>query len=169
MKVLVFSDNHGNEELIEQALDIHRDCHKIIHCGDSLQPMKLYSDRFIYCVKGNCDKDKAYPLEQIVELDDRHKALVVHGHNHDVYFNLNKLSLEARNKDCNMVIFGHTHRHLYINDYDVHIINPGSIFQSRSKSHPTYCIINFKIDEGLEVEFYNALTNEPIWDELFEL
>lgn len=51
---------------------------------------------------------------------------MVHGHNHDVYFDIFKLYLLAKSEGADYVLYGHTHQQL-VEEYEgITIINPGA-------------------------------------------
>lgn len=85
------------------------------------------------------------------------KAFYTHGHLYQVNRTRHLLAEQARELGCLFAFYGHTHvaKYEYING--VHVINPGSISQSRSSMEETYAeviiddqtlhgTINFKID-----------------------
>ena len=59
MKLLVFSDSHGNERAMRRALALHPDAEGVLFLGDGLASASLLpelsGDRFFFGVKGNCD------------------------------------------------------------------------------------------------------------------
>lgn len=66
------------------------------------------------------------------------KAFYTHGHLYQVNRTRHLLAEQARELGCLFAFYGHTHvaKYEYING--VHVINPGSISQSRSSMEETY-------------------------------
>ena len=85
-KVLVISDSHGRDANVRKVLRKEKPIDLLLHLGDS-QGLTEEIERAANCpviaVSGNCDLFCRFPLETIVRLG-KHKALMVHGHNHFV-------------------------------------------------------------------------------------
>ena len=129
MKILVFSDTHGDMTKMKRAILSHSDAEVIIHCGDGetdLNYMKnAFPDKAFYNVKGNCDwfSDLSPALE--LTLNGK-RIFVTHGHLYGAKSGIMNLCFAAKEKQADILLFGHTHTPL--NEYDggMYIMNPGS-------------------------------------------
>ena len=144
MDILVFSDSHGREGRIKEAID--RQIKKpdaIIFLGDGLRDMEsIDADGIpILSVSGNCDLGSMFsgdtPDQRCVILGDK-KIFFTHGHRYGVKNTLIPLISEAAKREADVLLFGHTHegyeRELQPdNEYGIkldkplYIMNPGSI------------------------------------------
>jgi len=141
MQILVLSDTHGKVDAISQLLNSYK--HKVqtvIHLGDCasdilpLQP--LYPEINIVAVAGNCDYLATLQQERILTLDSK-RILLVHGHNHNIKSNYNRLMYYAQEKEVDACLFGHTHVPAIFESGSVFFMNPGSLGAPimRSPSH----------------------------------
>lgn len=145
MKIGVISDTHGSLHFFEKAMEILKDCDKIIHAGDVLYhgprndlpggynpkglAEKINTLDNIFFAKGNCDSDVDqmvinHPLQypgMVVEFNNK-KFFVTHGYIES------KLAMIYRAKEINadFLIFGHTHVKELFSDEGLVILNPGS-------------------------------------------
>lgn len=129
MKILVFSDTHGNFRDMNEAITKHRDCEIIVHCGDGqeqAEDIKLaYPDKMVINVRGNCDWCSQLDTTQYFSLFNK-KIMVTHGHCYNVKYTLDNLIAQAKKEHCDIVCFGHTHK--ATNEYidGIYVFNPGS-------------------------------------------
>ena len=155
-KVLVISDSHGRDANIRKVLRKEGPVDLLLHLGDS-QGLSEEIERAANCpviaVCGNCDLFCRFPMETIVRLG-KHKALMVHGHNHFVSLGTDMLKEDARRKGCDIVMFGHTHVPVDdLTDPDVMVFNPGSISLPRQQGRePSYMIIDLDENGNLREE-----------------
>ncbi len=137
MKILVFSDSHGKYERMADVFS--RDKYDVVlFLGDGisdfdrLQKENMTSTRMI-AVKGNCDFFDGTPEERIFDLDG-FKVLMLHGHTKNVKHGTSVLEYYAREKQVDLVLYGHTHsRDIRRIDGEkpFYIFNPGSIGGTR--------------------------------------
>lgn len=139
-KWIIVSDNHTEPGILFNIYDQHRDADVFIHLGDSEfkyddSELSLYRR-----VKGNCDFYPEFPDEETVIVDGV-KAFYTHGHLYQVNQTRQYLAAKAHELGCQLAFYGHTHiaKYEYINH--VHVINPGSISQSRSDIEETFAEI----------------------------
>ena len=95
MKVLIMSDSHGLTHEISIIKERHKqDVTAMIHCGDSeLEKNDPYMNGMI-TVRGNCDRDSAYPNIVVEEIAGK-RFLITHGHLYNVNMTLLNLSLKG--------------------------------------------------------------------------
>lgn len=153
MKILVFSDSHGAEQRMIDAVIENKGTEVIIFLGDG---EKDFEEMMAACgiapygnsrsirtfqVRGNCDWYSGEALTLTAELGGV-RLLITHGHEQKVKYGLSMLAQEARKKECALALFGHTHSP-YLEDHDgITLINPGSIKSGR------YAIITIEDGEA---------------------
>lgn len=137
VKLLIMSDTHGNEEIIERVKGYHPDADKMIHCGDSELPYSHPAMQGMECVKGNCDGDPNYSEEILFQVNGDH-VYVTHGHLYGVKASPMKLVYRAKELGASIVCFGHSHilGAEYIDD--IFFINPGSLLKPRQIKEKTF-------------------------------
>ena len=122
MKIIAFSDSHGDHFNMEKALRKHSDAEAVIFCGDGHNDindvMKHHPDKTFYCVKGNCDWCCQFAGKKI---------LVTHGHVQRVKESLMQLTYLGEQEKADIVVFGHTHQQLTVFESNIILINPGSV------------------------------------------
>ena len=76
----------------------------------------------------------------------KERCFLTHGHLYGVNFGLERLSEEARDRNCSMAFFGHTHKPCNKVVNGVHCINPGSISfpDRRIEDHAIACCFGSK-------------------------
>lgn len=126
MKILLISDSHGKREwvncLVEQELYDY-----VFFAGDGLRDLGVntYDPKFV-CVKGNCDFfEQDAPITQTLYLNGV-KILVTHGDYFKVKYGLEILQKFAKEKQYNLVCFGHTHSKTDVEIDGIKYINAGS-------------------------------------------
>lgn len=156
MRLIVMSDSHGNDEAVSYIISSNPDADMFIHCGD------MYTDHHQFhqltVVKGNHDYE---PFNQ--DLDDE---LILHIYNHRILvFHSDILEVEAyddfpaaiaaygKQKNCDMVLFGHFHRVCDCVIDSTRIISPGSLLFNFQLSEMGYYRIDFSSDGSCNAEF----------------
>ena len=155
MKVLVFSDSHGDDSRMSRVLAAHPDAEGVFFLGDGISNASALvasdSARFFLGVKGNCDSGILGILhassdageEEIITLMG-YRILLVHGHREGVKGGLGTLIASARRREIDIALFGHTHvpHNEYISDgaKPLYLFNPGSISRP-SDGIPSYGVL----------------------------
>ena len=148
MKILVFSDTHGDITKMHEIISRKRaDTDLVIHLGDNYRDVDEVSRDFptiaFLGVRGNCDflANDDYPQSKIFTYDV-HKFFLTHGHMQSVKKGeYALLALEARRNSCDVALFGHTHVAVCTEKNGVTVFNPGSISNPRDYTAGTYGII----------------------------
>ena len=157
-KILVLSDNHRKLDYVEKVLRLHPDISMCIHLGDSegegevqaLLPKGCES----YFLQGNNDFFSYLPKDVEVRIG-KERCFLTHGHLYGVNFGLERLSEEARDRNCSMAFFGHTHKPCNRVVNGVHCINPGSIsFPRQEDRRPSYSLLFLDQKGNLRVEMH---------------
>ncbi|MTQ97224.1 YfcE family phosphodiesterase [Pseudoflavonifractor sp. BIOML-A6] len=141
MKLLVFSDSHGNTSNMCAAVERERP-DRILHLGDMVRDAVSLAGRFpeipLDMVPGNCDYSMELSVKKLLEAEGR-RILMTHGHIYSVKAGIGTAVLAAREAGADILLFGHTHEPL-CDFYDgLWILNPGSC---RGGLRPTYGVIS---------------------------
>ena len=149
MKVLIVSDTHGRHAGIEEAIEREYPFQKLIHLGDA-EGYEEYIAELAECpieiVAGNNDFFSS--LDREIELDlGPHRAFLTHGHYYNVSLDVDRLWEEAKDRGCDIAMFGHTHRP-YLEELDgITLLNPGSLSYPRQEGRmPSYMIMDLADD-----------------------
>ena len=155
MKLLIMSDTHSATNLMEQVIEQHQqEVDAIIHCGDSELNASYFYNTPIRVVRGNCDMDDRFPLEELFTVQDL-KVLVVHGHKYNVKSTLMPLFYRAQEVQASVVCFGHSHLLGAEMQGGILFINPGSLQQPRGRKEKSYAIAENN-GNSWAVSFYSA-------------
>ncbi|MFR7592277.1 MAG: metallophosphoesterase family protein [Longibaculum sp.] len=151
-KIVVMSDNHGMDEMIERVKELEPHADYYVHCGDSEASYQQLLNGFI-CVKGNNDWALDLPLEAKFIVEDI-PILITHGHLFG-FFNRELAMNDALTRnECQILLCGHTHMPMFQKDGSYYYINPGSTSLPRGGSSRSYCVVT--IDQGqVDCEFKN--------------
>ena len=153
MKILVFSDTHGDTGHAEEIIRNHDNIDLVIHLGDYFRDAQKLSSIFPHIpfeyIYGNSDfMIGDVPAEKILELNGK-KILITHGHRYSVNWDYSKLHKKAEETKVDMVLFGHTHIS-YMEDRGKYILlNPGSISDPRDDKGESYGLITLD-DKGIQ-------------------
>jgi len=146
MKILVFSDSHGNTSKMISAIADHRSSTDlIVHLGDGVRDIEyassLYPEIPVVSIRGNSE---SYSREsQIIDLGGV-RIMCIHGHTYGVKEDLTRAAMSAATDECDILLYGHTHMpldQLFISPDDrrVRLFNPGSIGKGYP---PSYGVVN---------------------------
>ena len=128
-RLLIVSDSHGNVKALETLLPLIRENDYFIHLGDGawdVRPIaKEYPEKVYSCV-GNCDLFIPYADEGVLDVEGV-RIFYTHGHKYRVKSSLDALAYKAKEKDCDVALYGHTHTPLISEIGGVTLINPGTI------------------------------------------
>ena len=143
MKILVFSDSHGNRQRMRRAIELQpRRVRAVFFLGDGLRDVEesTADGAELYTVCGNCDWFCGdAPTELVRELEG-FRFLATHGHAYSVKSGLGALIARAVEADADVALFGHTHRCFAGYVGRALLINPGALKSG------SYCMLT--IDKG---------------------
>ena len=127
-RILVFSDSHGYLEHIRKVLQTEAP-DLVIFLGDGLNDLYQIKREFpelpMEYVKGNCDL--AQEKEEKLLLIEGKRVLICHGHTYHVKSGYLNIEYGAKDKQADVVLFGHTHQAFYNHHNGLVMLNPGSI------------------------------------------
>lgn len=146
MRVLVFSDSHGDVRPMERAINAIGKFDAIIHLGDIERDVlwlaKHYPQYPLYSVLGNNDFFADREKEAVVTLDGV-GIFMCHGHTRGVGRGTDNLLAAAKARGCSVALYGHTHRSDDRTEDGVLIFNPGSCTLPR-ESAPSFGILEIE-------------------------
>lgn len=145
MKIVVFSDVHGDQRVVDRILGWNPDSEYFLSLGDTELPESYMMSNDIVMVKGNYRGDPGFVFEREVEIEGV-KIFMTHGHKYHVGRSLEPLAKLAYKNDYDLVLFGHTHILEVTKVGKVQFLNPGSCARPRNTLPPTYVILD--ITEG---------------------
>ncbi len=129
MRILVFSDSHGNSRPIRDAIMLHPEADMIIHLGDGerdIQNLSSFSEnKRVVQVCGNCDFASLLPANEIIDVCGK-RIFCTHGHNEQVKYMMSIFENKARVSGAHIALYGHTHQAVTKYDDGLYIMNPGS-------------------------------------------
>ncbi|MGN0335793.1 MAG: metallophosphoesterase [Lachnospiraceae bacterium] len=144
MKVLLVSDTHGRDELLEEILDMEKPDF-FCHMGD-VEGSEDYLRALVNCplaiVRGNNDFYTDLPKDVCFELEG-HKIFMTHGHYYYVSMGYEDIFSVGRKKGADIILFGHIHRPVIEEEQGIYLVNPGSLtFPRQAKRRPSYIVMD---------------------------
>ncbi len=170
MKILVFSDSHGNPNNIRAALSEHRGTvDLVIHLGDGISDLRRADDLLdgvaVATVLGNGEEFFERRMWEDVPSEfticpDGVRLFCCHGHKYRVKHSLSAAVAKAEELGADFLLFGHTHEpcdgiETAPGGKDIRVFNPGSVGAAYP---PSYGIIEIR-DNGVLVShrFFDRL------------
>lgn len=130
MRILIFSDSHGDARRLREALLRHPDITTVCHLGDGNREFEAAADAFpvhtFYGVAGNCDFACNAPGARLEILGGR-KVFMTHGHLYGVKGGVYTYHCAARERGAEVALFGHTHQPFEDYADGIYLFNPGSL------------------------------------------
>ncbi|MBR4420810.1 MAG: metallophosphoesterase [Clostridia bacterium] len=120
---VVFSDIHGDVYAKKILQEYVKNSDGAFFAGDGLSGLNDFTNKPFYAVMGNCDR--VGDEEKIIEVDGV-KILLTHGHLYGVKSSYLRLIYKAKELGVDVVIFGHTHQPLIMQEEEILLLNPGS-------------------------------------------
>lgn len=146
MRVVVISDSHGNGSVVDRIIRNEPQAEAIIFLGDVTRDIEdftyEYTDKKFYIVSGNCDMFSSYPYTTVATLGGVN-VFITHGHSLGVKGGLGNLIKAARQADCSIALYGHTHVSNIKYEDGLYIVNPGSCARSRDSGN-SYAVIDIR-------------------------
>ncbi len=133
MKAVIVSDSHGNSGILESIFANERNIDCVIHLGDGaddLMGLNSYIGRIpVYQIKGNNDPSFFNFSPKLITHIGNIKIFACHGHLLDVKYGLTKLYYAARQDDCEIALYGHTHIPNVEEADNITFFNPGCAYK----------------------------------------
>ena len=129
MKVLVISDSHGYRAAIRMVM-LNESPDLVLHLGDNVRDCGIFREEFpetpLRVVRGNGDFGSAGLDVDEFELEGK-KFFMTHGHLYDVKMTFSSIIRTAKEREVDILLFGHTHKQYFSSDEGFIMLNPGSI------------------------------------------
>jgi putative phosphoesterase len=131
VRIIVFSDSHGNYEALRRVVQKHEgDAGIFLHLGDGEREFDRIREKFphleMHGVSGNCDWSSLTRTREILWAEGK-KIFYTHGHIFHVKSGLGELRASAAALGADVAVFGHTHTALTEYEDGLYLLNPGSI------------------------------------------
>lgn len=143
MRIIVISDTHGNYSALESVFSRNSDADWFFHLGDGerdldrfLTENPAYTERAVH-VCGNCDLCSLSPGFFILPVPG-HRIFASHGHIFGVKSGIERIKNAARQNECDIVLYGHTHVRLCRYEDGMYIMNPGSASCPHDGTKPSF-------------------------------
>ena len=158
MKIIVFSDSHGELDGMRQVIDREKPDY-VFHLGDHDRDAERISDEYfslpVAMVRGNCDYMTDTPAVRILSLGGV-RFFLCHGHTYGVKGSLLRVTYAAREQRADVLLFGHTHESYYEclegdDGRKLHILNPGACGYSY---RPSYGRIVLEPGRPITIAYY---------------
>ncbi len=155
MKILIVSDTHRRDENLSAVLEKEGPIDRLIHLGD-VEESRNYIIQAAGCpvdmVAGNNDFMWDLPREKEIMLG-KYKVLLTHGHYYYVSLDTKMLRREARAREFDIAMYGHTHKPRIEEHDGLIIMNPGSLSYPRQEGRkPSYIIMEIDEEEKIHAE-----------------
>lgn len=149
MRILIVSDTHGRHSALDRALNEAGKIDVFVHLGD-IEGGEDYVNAVVDCekhiVRGNNDFFSDLPREEEFRLG-KYKVFITHGHAYCVSLDPEYIAEEARARDVDIVMFGHTHKPFFEQKDGLTILNPGSLsFPRQDGRKGSYMIVEISED-----------------------
>lgn len=160
MKLIVFSDVHGDQSIVDRIIEFNPGSDYLISLGDTELTQEYLVSNDIVMIKGNSRHDPGFVYERILEIDG-YKLFLIHGHKYHVGRDLRPLAKLAIDEGYHLVLYGHTHLVDQEKVGGIQFLNPGSCAKPRNSLPPTYLIIDIDSEE-IKWTFKDAINNRTI-------
>lgn len=145
------SDTHNDTNSISHAIEQQPTANTILHLGDFHTdvevPSYLYDKKEFIQVSGNCDSNSSVPITRELDVLGK-KIFMTHGHMYSVKESLNFFLTDAKNRRCNIALYGHTHVPMNTYQSGIYVMNPGSL----KGKNATYGIIDIFEDGSINTQ-----------------
>ena len=154
MKILIVSDTHRHNTNVLDVVEKVKPIDLLVHCGDIEGSEDIIAQAAgcpVQIVQGNNDFWSAMPREKEFLIGE-YKVWLTHGHNYYVSMNYEIIKQEARSREVDIVMCGHTHKPVVDISPDLTLINPGSMsFPRQEGRKPSYIIM--EIDKAGKAQY----------------
>lgn len=143
--IVVISDTHRNLSPLSKISTVLSECDYIIHLGDmasdAREIFREYPEK-TYVLAGNNDFFGGQN-ELVLDVEGR-RIFACHGHRYGVKSGTERLVAAAKERFCDIALYGHTHISEVREEDGVLLVNPGCM--TRFSPRDTYCylVINDK-------------------------
>ncbi len=141
MKIIVFSDSHGDTRSMEEVLR-RETPDQILHLGDCVRDAQRLDTGGVPLlqVAGNCDYGVSVP-SILTPVFQGVRVFMTHGHLHGVKTSYLRAIYAAQEAEAAILLFGHTHRAECFVREGLWVMNPGAC-----NSYGSYGVIRITAD-----------------------
>ena len=142
-KIIIVSDSHGNRRALDELDTLFNESDLIIHLGDTSSDGGYIRDKYpdkTVVINGNCDIFSVGEKEKVLSVEGVN-IFACHGHMYSVKSTLSRLAKKAKELDCAIALYGHTHDAKETEIDGVTLLNPGTLSRYSQKSY-LYLVIN---------------------------
>ncbi|MBR0137046.1 MAG: YfcE family phosphodiesterase [Erysipelotrichaceae bacterium] len=147
MKIVVMSDSHSYDDRVRDVISANRNADAFLHCGDLESDPRYFPE--VNFVTVNNDWGAEFPKEAVFNFNG---VGIYMNHSDRLYPDRVKVLVQkAKQNNCQIAIYGHTHR---IDDRivdGIRVLNPGSLFYNRDMSELGYFVIDIDPDGNYTV------------------
>ena len=143
--VVILSDTHYNIAPLQKLSTVLSECDYIIHLGDMVSDGRMLARDYpgkTYLVAGNNDFSGG-EAEIVLEVEGR-RIFACHGHRYGVKGGAERLAAAARERLCDIALYGHTHAAEVREEGGVLLINPGCMTRYAARQSYCYLVIHGK-------------------------
>ena len=137
---VIISDTHRNTKPLDKIATVLAECDYIIHlgdmAGDARELMRAYPEK-TYVLAGNNDFFGG-ESELVLDAEGR-RIFACHGHRYGVKSGTERLVAAAKERLCDIALYGHTHEAEVREENGVLLINPGCM--TAYAPHKSYCYL----------------------------
>lgn len=149
MKILIVSDTHRRNDNLMRVMEKVKPFDMLVHCGDvegSENTISSAAGCRVEMVQGNNDFFSRLPKEKEFMIG-QYKVWLTHGHQYYVSMNYEMLKNEARAREADIVMCGHTHKPVIEQGGGLTLINPGSMsYPRQGNRQPSYILMEIDRD-----------------------
>ena len=143
MKILLISDTHGHNDIVDELYQQYPNMDLYLHAGDSCtEEYALYP---FQTVKGNCDFD--YNMNERLLIKTPYGNLLMKHVPNMTHEELIKQNIK-------IYIFGHLHERHFEKRDDIYYVSPGSTCREKDKFNEGYMILDISSDR-VQAEYFD--------------
>ena len=143
MKILLISDSHGKNDIIDKLYKMYPNMDLYLHAGDSCtDSFSLFP---FQSVRGNCDYDYNM-MDRFFTSTPYGNLLMKHVPNMDIE--------ELKKLNVKIYIFGHLHERHFYQEEGIYFISPGSTSREKDQYPNGYMILDIT-SEKVQAEFFD--------------
>lgn len=144
MRIVVISDSHGRTGVIDKILASQETAEYVFFLGDKVEDIEdfefIYPNKKFFVVSGNCDYNSFLPTSGMETIGGV-RIFYTHGHTLGVKYSHENLLKSAKQNNCQIALYGHTHVSKILYEDGIYIVNPGSVSRAREGSE-SYAVID---------------------------
>lgn len=133
LRILVLSDSHGDCLSMKRAIEAQPTAEAVIFLGDGYTDFEKYKPllkgKRIYAVKGNNDFYCEYSKNQVIN-EGGINIYITHGNYEYVKSSLGRLLSTAKQNDCSLAVYGHTHKQQENTVDGIKMFCPGALYNN---------------------------------------